>query len=98
MSWEDKLTVIDEGLFRMVKGLTGQPCEPKNGDDCYFIVVPYPMLDADYIGAVMAAIEGRVGERLVKFVDEPESNRFIVFVKFCDGTEDTSFVPKIVKE
>lgn len=81
MNWQEKLTPFDQELFVMVRALTGN-CAVKNGGTHYFIVVDYGGHDADYLSAVIDAIAGRVGERLIKVTDEPENKRFIVRISF----------------
>lgn len=82
MNWQEKLTPFDQELFVMVRALMGN-CEVKNGGTHYYIVVDYGGHDADYLSAVMDAIAGRVGERLIKITDEPENKRFIVRIRFA---------------
>lgn len=81
MNWEERLTPFDHELFVMVRALTGN-CEVKYGGTHYFIVVGYGGHDADYISAVMDAIAGRVGERLIRMTDDPDNKRFIVHIGF----------------
>lgn len=82
MNWKERLTPFDQELFAMVQSLTGN-CETKNGGTHYFIIVGYGGHDADYLSAVMDAIAGRVGERLIKITDEPDNKRFVVRIKFA---------------
>lgn len=83
MSWREKLTPFDENLFRMVQSLTGEKCVAKNGGGYYFIVVDYSRhRDSDYVSAVLAAIQGRTGERFISMTDEPEAARVIVRIRF----------------
>lgn len=79
--WKERLTESDENLFRMVRSLIGE-CEPKNGGDHYFFEVKYNGKDMDYLAGIMAAIEGRMGDRLLRFEDLPDAGCFIVYVKF----------------
>lgn len=70
----------------MVQSLTGKPCElrPLNCDK-YFICVDYSgRRDVDFVSAVMDAIAGRAGERLVDFHDFPEEGRFLANIRFSD--------------
>lgn len=84
--WKTKLTPFDAKLCLMVESLTGRPCEPKlSGSGGYFIVVDYCNHDEpEYISAVMDAVAGRIGERLVNMNDEPEAKRFFVHIKFSE--------------
>ena len=70
----------------MVESLTGKPCEPLCGaKDDFFIVVDYSSRpDPDFVAAVMAAVEGRAGERFESFSDKPEEKRFIAYIKFAE--------------
>ena len=81
-----KLTPYDAELFLMCESLTGKTIEPcVGGADEYFIVVDYSEHpQPDYVNAVMDAVAGRVGERLVEMNDEPENHRFIAHIKFSD--------------
>lgn len=84
--WKNKLTPYDTELCIMVESLTGKPCEPLCGaKNDYFIVVDYSNRpESDFVAAVMAAIEGRVGERFESISDKPEEKRFIVYIKFSE--------------
>lgn len=83
MSWREKITPFDENLFRMVQSLTGEKCVARNGGSYYFIVVDYSRhRDSDYVSAVLAAIQGRTGERFISMTDEPEAARVIVRIRF----------------
>lgn len=94
--WKEKLMPFDAELCRMVESLTGRPCEPKNGGNHYFLVVDYSLhTDPEYILAVMDAIEGRVGKRLISIKDDPEDMQFFVRVKFySERCKDAAFIPK----
>ena len=85
--WKHKLTPFDSELCLMVESLTGQECDPKNGGaDQYFIVVDYSKRpEPDFISAVMDAVAGRVGERLVDMNDDPDAKRFVAHIKFSDS-------------
>ena len=87
MDWKEKLTPFDAELCVMVESLTGKPCEAKNGGEHYFIEVDYSEHkgDADYINAIMNAVEGRLGERLITIEDQPERSAFIAKIKFSDS-------------
>ena len=95
-NWKTKLTAFDAELVKMVESLTEKPCEPKNGDDHYFILVNYEKHnDPDYILAIWDAIEGRTGNRLLEIKDIPENNELFVKVKFYSGRcKDAAFIPK----
>ena len=81
-----RLTPYDGELQMMVRSLTGKPCEiHSGGDDEFFIVVDYSgHPDSDYISALMDAVAGRVGKRLVKMDDEPDAKRFVAHIKFSE--------------
>ena len=82
--WKSKLTPYDTELCMMVESLTGKPCEPKNGgEDHYFIVVDYSKnTDPQFVSAVMDAVLGRIGERLIDMQDNADAQQFVVKVKF----------------
>ena len=86
--WKNKLTPFDMELCVMVESLTGKPCEPLCGaKDDFFIVVDYSSRpDPDFVAAVMAAVEGRAGERFESISDKPEEKRFIAYIKFAAST------------
>lgn len=86
--WKNKLTPFDMELCVMVESLTGKPCDPLCGaKDDFFIVVDYSSRpDPDFVAAVMAAVEGRVGERFESISDKPEEKRFIAYIKFAEHT------------
>lgn len=85
--WKQKLTPFDAELCLMIESLTGQECEPKNGvADQYFIVVDYrDHFDPDFVSAVMDAVAGRVGERLVDMNDDPDAKHFVAHIKFSES-------------
>lgn len=81
--WENKLTPFDMELCAMVESLTGKPCQPKNGGEHFYIVVDYSGIkDKDTINAIVDAVAGRVGDRLIKINDYPESEHFTALVNF----------------
>ena len=83
--WQRRLTPFDWELCKMVRSLTNRTCEPKNGDDRYFIVVDYSENpEPDFIAAVMDAIAGRLGKRFAYMTDNPDDKNFIVYVNFSD--------------
>ena len=86
--WRERLTPYDTELCMMVESLTGKPCEPRAlNDGRYFITVDYSdHKDTVFINAVMDAIAGRLGERLVGFDDYPEESRFLATVQFSSET------------
>lgn len=94
MSWKEKLTPYDSELCVMVESLTARPCEPKNGGDHYFIEVDYTEHEGDeeYKNAVINAIEGRLGARMITIDDRPERKMLFVKVKFSD-----SGLPRLLK-
>ena len=81
-----RLTPYDGELQMMVRSLTGKPCEIHlGGEDEFFIVVDYSgHPDSDYISALMDAVAGRVGKRLVKIEDEPDAKRFVARIKYSE--------------
>ena len=99
--WKHRLTAFDAALCNMVESLTGEKCEPKNGgNDQYFIVVDYRKHpDTDFISAVMDAIAGRVGERLIAIHDHADDKFFTAFIKFyTEPCKDAAFIPKPEKQ
>lgn len=83
--WKIRLRPFDAELCRMVESLTERPCNPKNGGDHYYIMVDYTLHNKpEYIMAIMDAIEGRVGERLITIKDYPESAHFAAYIKFSN--------------
>lgn len=89
--WKNKLTPFDMELCVMVESLTGKPCDPLCGaKDDFFIVVDYSSRpDPDFVAAVMAAVEGRAGQRFKSISDKPEEKRFIAYIKFAEQTPGT---------
>ncbi len=98
--WHNKLTPFDAQLCNMVESLTGQPCEPKNGGDCYFIEPDYKdHNDPQFILALWDAIEGRAGNRLLEIHDDPERTRLLVRIRFYnERCPESAFIPKHVSE
>ena len=94
MDWKEKLTPFDAELCVMVESLTGKPCEAKNGGEHYFIEVDYSEHkgDEEYKNAVINAIEGRLGARMISIDDKPERKMLFVKVKFSD-----SELPRLLK-
>lgn len=84
--WKRKLTPFDMELCVMIESLTGVPCEPCNGDDHFYIIADYNQHanDPDYIAAIIAAIEGRVGARLIDLSDDAEYGLLIIKIKFAE--------------
>lgn len=82
--WKKRLTPFDWELCMMVESLTGKPCEPKNGGiNKYFISVDYSKRsDADFVSALIDAVCGRLGDRVVTLEDYPDLQQFVVHVKF----------------
>lgn len=95
--WQHKLKPFDAELCKMVESLTGEPCEPKNGGDHYFIECNYRKHnDPQYILAIWDAIEGRAGSRLIEIKDDPERTSLMVRIRFYSGRcKDAAFIPKI---
>lgn len=83
--WKSKLTPFDSELAMMVESLTENPVELKNGGEHYFFEADYSKHnDPEWICAVMDAIDGRAGKRLVEIKDEPEKHCLLVVVNFSD--------------
>ena len=81
--WKTKLTPWDSELAMMVQSLTERPCEMRNGGDGYFFEANYEAhQDPEYIAAMMEAIEGRAGQRLIEIKDDPDRKCLIVHVAF----------------
>lgn len=90
--WKNKLTEFDNGLCRMVKALTEQECEPKNGGDHYFFEADYSKhTDPNFVVAVWDAICGRAGKRLISIEDMPDRKTLYVRIKF-DEDKDRDFI------
>ena len=81
-----KLTPWDMELCRMVESLTGKPCEPMDGgSEQFFIVVDYSEIkDIDVVAAIVGSVEGRVGQRLVDKIDDPDQRRITIHIKFSE--------------
>lgn len=81
-----KLTPWDMELCRMVESLTNKPCEPMDGgSEQFFIVVDYSEIkDIDVVAAIVGSIEGRVGQRLVDKIDDPDQRRIVIHIKFSE--------------
>lgn len=91
--WKQKLTPFDTELAKMVASLTGKPCELKDGGDHFFFEADYRNHnDPDYIAAIMAAVEGRTGDRLIEMSDDPDRMAVYIRVKFAKS-EYADFVP-----
>ena len=98
--WKAKLNAFDAQLCKMVESLTEMECEPKNGGDHYFIEPSYKNHnDPEFIMALLDAIEGRAGERLMEIKDMPERQCLWVRIRFYSGPcKDAAFIPKIEQE
>lgn len=81
-----KLTPWDMELCRMVESLTGKPCEPMDGgSEQFFIVVDYSEIkDIDVVAAIVASVDGRVGQRLVDKIDKPDERKIVIHIKFSE--------------
>lgn len=96
--WKEKLNPFDAELFLMVESLTEKPCEPKNGGDHYFFEADYSKHHTpEYISAVMDAIAGRLGERMIEMVDDPDREKIFVRVKFSE-TEYPGLMQSVAKK
>lgn len=83
--FRSRLTPSDSELVMMIESLVNCGLEIRNGGDCWFVHVPYPQkMDADVLAAIMAAIEGKAGNRLREIKDMPDENSFLVFVNFSE--------------
>lgn len=98
--WHVNLTAFDAQLCTMIESLTGVPVEPKNGGDHYFIEASYKEHhDPDYIAAMMDAIAGRAGSRLIEMKDDPERECLLARIRFySEPCKDAAFIPKIEEE
>lgn len=98
--WKSKLSAFDAELCKMVESLTGKECEPKNGGNHYFFEADYEKHnEPEYICAIMDAIEGRLGQRLISIKDDAERHALLVRVRFYSHPcEDAAFIPKIEVE
>lgn len=76
-----RLTPFDAECLRMVESLTGRETVPEPNEGGYSFEVYYEGRDPDWAAAVLAAIEGRYGERLIRMEDEPEQGRCRIFVR-----------------
>ena len=82
-NWKDKLTAWDSELFVMVESLTGRPCEPKEGKDCYTIEADYTdHNDRNFVQALQCAVEGRLGNRVIEVIDNPGCQLLYFRIKF----------------
>lgn len=83
--WRNRLTSWDTELCIMVESLTEMPTEPKNGGDHYFIEVNYSKHnDPDLISAILDAIAGRLGNRLIEVSDDTERNVVYIRIAFSE--------------
>lgn len=84
--WRKRLTPFDSELFLMIESLTGKEVKPRaTNDNSYFVCVDYSCrADVDFINAVMDAIAGRVGDRLIRFDDYPDESRFLATIRFSE--------------
>ena len=84
---KDRLNSTDFALLALCENLTGRAIEPKAGIgfDNYFFEVDYvDNLDADWLAAVFAAIEGKAGERLMELYDDPDRHAFFVRMRLAE--------------
>ena len=83
--WREKLNPFDAELQLMVESLTERPCELKNGGDGYFFEIDYSKHhEPEFISAVMDAVAGRLGKRLVDMKDDPDRKTVMVRARFSD--------------
>lgn len=80
-----KLTPWDSELLLMVESLTGKHCVARRGDGDFFFEVDYSCnRDPDFICAIIDAITGRLGKRLVSMKDDPDRDKLFVFVRYSE--------------
>ena len=81
--WKEKLTPSDAGIQRMIETHIGMPCEPKNGGNHYYMEPCYKRHnDPQFILGLWDAIEGRVGNRLIRMDDDAERQCLVVRIRF----------------
>lgn len=99
----DRLTPFDAELCVMVESLTQKPCAPEPGKEFYSIQVDYSIRpEPDFISALIAAIEGRAGERFLSVEDYADSKFLRIRIKyseeklpFCYGDETSKGEPDL---
>lgn len=99
----DRLTPFDAELCVMVESLTQKPCVPEPGKGLYSIQVDYSIRpEPDFVAALIAAIEGRAGERFLSVEDFPDNKFLRIRIKysdaklpFCYGSETTKVEPDL---
>lgn len=99
----DRLTPFDAELCVMVQSLTQKPCVPEPGEELYSIQVDYSIRpEPDFVAALIAAIEGRAGERFLSVEDFPDNKFLRIRIKyseeklpFCYGDETSKGEPNI---
>lgn len=99
----DRLTPFDAELCVMVESLTQKPCVPEPGKELYSIQVDYSIRpEPDFVAALIAAIEGRAGERFLSVEDFPDNKFLRIRIKysdaklpFCYGSETSKVEPDL---
>lgn len=99
----DRLTPYDAELCMMVESLTQKPCAPEPEKDFYRIQVDYSTRpEPDFVAALIAAIEGRAGERFLSVEDFPDDKFLLIRIKysgeklpFCYGDERNKIEPDL---
>ena len=100
----DRLTPFDAELCVMVESLTQKPCKPiRAAVNSYAIVVDYSVRpEPDFVAALIAAIEGRAGERFQSVEDFPDEKQLKIRIKyseeklpFCYGDETSKGEPDL---
>lgn len=81
--WTDKLVPFDYETALMVENLTEKPCDILNGGSHYFFTADYSQhTDPDYVNAIINAIDGRLGKRIIDITDDADQKKIIVKVHF----------------
>lgn len=79
-----ELTPADAGLASMISSLTGQEVQPQvNEDDTYTLTVPLTD-DKEKNGAILRAVEGKAGKRLVRTLMTVPGNAAVVTIRKSD--------------
>lgn len=85
--YEDKLSPFDWEVARMVESLTEEKTRPIPEEYNYLIIVNYfKHPEPLYIDAVIKAIEGRVGNRLLDVVDCADKGYIRVRIRYGERT------------
>lgn len=80
----DRLTPADFGLANMIASLTGEDVKPElNSDDTYTLAVPLTD-DVQRNRAILRAVEGRAGKRLVRTLLTVPGSSAVVTIRQSD--------------